>query len=165
MQISIYFFKFDNIPVLYAPARREVHAGQRISMLRRQWFLYECLPIVKLPQPGPYAGPYCTKAHNQCEPSHQGGPRIRSNPLPGHPPGRISPRRTGYLNQCPLERSLVSCLADSCKHHQFSPSANQYHRPRPRHSGGRRERQKKLKSHTTNRKSNRVTQSAHQPIQ
>ena len=56
-----------NTPVLYALAGREVRAGQRLSIPGRQFSLHELLPIAKFPQPGPYTGPYCTKAHDRRE--------------------------------------------------------------------------------------------------
>ena len=54
-------------PVMYALSGREVRAGQRFSMPGLQLSLHEWLPIVKLPQLGPYTAPYCTKAHSQRE--------------------------------------------------------------------------------------------------
>ena len=83
--------------VMYAPAGLELFLFQCISVLGRQLSLHERLPILELSQPGPYAGPYCAKAHNQHEPKHRGGPRIHPDPLSDHPPGRLSPRHTGVL--------------------------------------------------------------------
>ena len=49
---------------MYTQAVREVRAGQRLSVLGPHSFLYKWLPIGNLLQPGPYMGPYCTKAHD-----------------------------------------------------------------------------------------------------
>ena len=149
----------QNTPVLYTLARREVHAGQRLSMPRRQSPLHERLPIRKLPQPGPYTGPYYTKAHDQHESKHQGGPRIRPNPLSGHPPSSLPEIHTGVLTQRPSKRRQVICPTGTCQHRPRGPSAHQDGLPQPRRTGGLRERQNKFKPRTTNGRSNRVTQS------
>ena len=94
---------------------------------------------------------------------HQGGPRIRPGPLPGHFTGRLSPIRTGVLTQLPHNSNQVACLTRARRHRPRSPRPQQDRLPRPRHTGGRRERQNKLKSITTNGRSNRVTQYARQP--
>ena len=78
-------FTPHDTPELYASAGREVCAVQRMSVPGRQSSLYERFPIRKFSQPGPYAGPYCTKAHDQRVPKHRGGPRSRPDPLSGHP--------------------------------------------------------------------------------
>ena len=88
-----------NTSVIYAPVGHEVRAGQCLSILGRQFSLYERLPIIKLPQLGPYAGSYCTKAHDQCEWKHWGWPRSQPNHIPENWPGRFPPRRTGVLNR------------------------------------------------------------------
>ena len=67
-------------------------------------------PIENFPQLGTYTVSYCTKAHDQREPYHQGVPRRRPNPLPGHFPSRISPRRTSVLTQRPHKSIRVSHL-------------------------------------------------------
>ena len=100
----------QNIPVIYAPAGREVDAVQRMSVPGRQFSLYDWLTIGKLPQPRTYAGPYCTNYHDQRELSHRGGPSIRTNPLLCHRPGYLSPRRKSVLDQCPPERIQVACF-------------------------------------------------------
>ena len=47
-----------NTQLMYTLAGREVCAGQRMSVPGRQSSWYKRLPIIKLLQPGPYAGPY-----------------------------------------------------------------------------------------------------------
>ena len=151
-----------NIPVLYTPAGREVRAGQHLYIPVRQLSLYEWLPVGKFPQTGPYAVHYCTKAHNQHEPNHWGGPRRRPDPLLGHCHGCISPRRTVVLTQCPHKRTRVACLTCTQQHLPHGPSAHQDCRPWLRHIGGCLEHQNKFKPCTTNRRSTCVTQSARQ---
>ena len=114
-----------NTLVLYAPVERGVCAGQYISVPGLQSFLYKWLPIRKLLQPGTYAGPYCTKAHDTFESNHCGGPRSRPKPMSGHPPiVRLSPRCTGILTQHPYDRILVACLMGAHRHPQHGPSAH-----------------------------------------
>ena len=103
-------------PVLHALDGREVCAGQFLSMPGRQSSLYEWLPIRQFPQPGPYAGTYCTKAHNQRKRNHRGGPRSRPDPLTGHRPGCLSPRHTRILTQHPPKRRRVACLTGARQH-------------------------------------------------
>ena len=152
-------------PVLYTTAGREVCEGQRLSMPGLQSSMYEWLPIRKFPQLGPYAGPYCPKAHDQRESNHRGGPRIRPDPMPGHQPCHISPRRTGVITKRTHKKIQVAFLTGTRQYRPRGPRDHRDGRPRPRHTGGRREPQKKLKSCTTNRGSNQVTQYAHRPRQ
>ena len=56
-----------NTPVIYVPAGSKVRSGQPLSIPGRQLSLHELLPIEIFPQPGPYTGPYYTKAHDQRE--------------------------------------------------------------------------------------------------
>ena len=70
----------------------------------------------KLLQLEPYAGPYCTKSHEQHESKHRRGPRSLPNPLSGHPPGHLSPRRTGVLTQRPHKRIRWGCLTGARQH-------------------------------------------------
>ena len=121
---------------MYAPARQEVRAVQRLYMSGRQSSLYKWLIFEKLPQPGPYAVFYCTKAYNQREPNHREGQIIRTDPLPGHQPGRISPICTDVLTQRPHDRSRVSCITRMQRQLPSGPSAHQDHRPQPPHTGG-----------------------------
>ena len=123
------------------------------------WPSYNCR------NPGPYVGAYYIKAHNQCEKKHRGGPRISPNPLPGHRPGHILPRCTVVITQRPPNSRQVAWLTGALWHRPRGPSAHQYRRPRPCHTGGCQERQKKFKLRTTNGRSNRVTQSSRQPWQ
>ena len=152
-------------PVIYTLAGCEVCVGQRMSMLGRQSSLYERFPIGKLSQPVPYAGPYRTEAHNQHEPKHWGGPIISPDPLSGHPPGRLSPRRTGILSQRPHDRSIVACLTGELWHRPRGPSTYRDRLSWPWHTVIHKKRQKKFKLRTTNRWSNRVPHSARWPWQ
>ena len=86
--------------------------------------LYKRLPIGKLSQPGPYmnhptlgeaAGPYCFKAHYQHEPKYRVFLQSRPDPLAGHPPGHISPRRTGVITQLPTGGEECHPLPDRAK--------------------------------------------------
>ena len=110
--------------VMYTLDRHELRAGQHLFMLGRQLYLYEWLTIGKLPQQGPYIGPYYTKAHYQLDPNLRGGQTSRPDTLPGHLPARLSSRRTGILNQRPHERSRVACLTGARRHHPHGPSAH-----------------------------------------
>ena len=107
-----------NTPVLYVPAGHEVCAGQRMSVPGLQLYLYKWLPIGKLPQPGPYTGPYFTKAHDQHEPNHQGGPKILPDPLSDHLPCRLSTGSTSKLTQCPHKKIQVQCQTSARQHNQ-----------------------------------------------
>ena len=146
--------------ILYALAGRELRAGQRLSMTGWQSSLHERLPIRKLLQTGPYKGPNWTKAHNQREWKHWRGPRSHPDLLPGHPPNRIPPRRTGFLSQHPPKRRRVACPTGARWHCPRGPSAHRYIRPQPRCTSGRRGRQNKFKLRTTNGLLNRIDQSA-----
>ena len=156
------FTPHDN-PFLYTSARREVCTGQRMSVPGHQSYLYERLPIEKLSQPGPYAGPYFTKAHIQHRPKHQGFPIIRPDPLSGHPLGRLLPIHTGVLAQRPCKRIQVDCLTGVRQYSPCGPRAHRERRPRPHHTGSRPEQQKKFKLRTTNGWSNHASYSACQP--
>ena len=123
------------------------------------------MPIGKLPQPGPYTGPYFTKAHDQREPKNLGGPRIRPETLSRHPPGSLSPRRTRVLTQHPHKKIQVSRLTGARQQRPRVPIAHWDCCPWPRHTVGRWERENKLKSLTTKGWSNRVPQSARRPWQ
>ena len=118
-----------NPPVLYAPAGREICAGQSMYVPGLQSPLYKRLPIQKHFQQGAYAGPYWYKDHDQHGPKHWGGPRSCSNPLSVHPLVRLSPRRIGVIAQRPRERIGVAYLTISCQNRPRGPRNHQDRRP------------------------------------
>ena len=63
-------------------------------------------------------------------------PKKLPDPLSGHPPGSISPRRTSILAQSPQERSQVACLAGTRHHNPHGTSAHRYCFPQTPHTGG-----------------------------
>ena len=138
-------FTSHNTPVLYAPSRREVRAGQRLYILVRQSSLYERLPIRKLPQPGLYTGPYYTNAHDQRERKRRGGPRSCPNPLSCHLPGCFPPRCIVVLTQNPPKRRGVACPIGARRQCPRQPSAHRDCRTRPLRTSSRREQQNKFK--------------------
>ena len=152
-------------PVMYPPAGCEVCAGQHLSMTGRQSSLHKHLSIGKFPQPGPYTGPYWTKAHTRREWKQWWEPERRPNPLSCHPPGRIPPIYTGVLTQRPPERKRVARPTGARQHRPRGPSTHQDSRPQSCLTGGRQERQNKLKPRKTNGRWNRVTQSVCWPRQ
>ena len=108
-------------------------------------------------------GPYCTKDHDQCEWNHQGGPRRCPDPLPGHCPGRLLPRRTSIITQRPSERRWVAWFTGALWYRPCNPSAHQYCHPWPCQTVSRHERQNKFKLCTTNGRSKCVTHNARRP--
>ena len=80
-------------------------------------------------------------------------------------PWRLLPRCTGVIIQCPPARRQVAFHTGAHQHHPCGPRAHQERHPQTRCTGGRWERQNKSKPHTTNGRSNCITQSAHWPRQ
>ena len=123
-----------------------------MSVPSHQLYMYVWLTIRKLSQQGPYLdprnwgeamSPYCFKTHDQPEPKHQGGTQSCPNPLTGHRPGRLSPRRTIVLTQSPHGRRRVAYLTSLCRNRPRIQSAHQYFpTPTPPHmwtSGAKKE--------------------------
>ena len=78
---------------------------------------------------GPTWGPTAPGLTTKRERNHQGLPISRPDPLAVHCPGRISPRRTGVLNQSPTKRRRVAYLTGMHQHRPHGPSAHRDRRP------------------------------------
>ena len=110
--------------------------------------------------PGPTQYPIVPRLTTDIDSKHWGGPVSRPDPLLDHPPGRLSPRRTGVITQRSHESSGVAYLTGVRQHCPCGPRANRDRCPRPCHTDSHQERHKKLKVRTTNGWYNCFPQSA-----
>ena len=87
-------------PVMHTLTNCEMHNYQCLRMKEERLTLYIFMLLYRLIQQGPYphpstqgedAGMYCPKAHYQRKQNYCRFQRVCPNPLPGRPPGHISP--------------------------------------------------------------------------
>ena len=155
--------------MLHTPAGYEMRKIPSLFLQEERPSLYVWLPLIRLLQQGPslnsstqWGGvvPYYPKAYYQHYPKHCICHRGRPNHFPVHPPGCISPLRSGVLTPPFIadgeRRPALPDVTSLASHALAETAAPNTATPAAIGSG------KKIKSHTTNRRSKHDTHNTRQ---